>query len=238
MTTESRTDRPDDRAQARLSKFLALVLRHKAHQFDLKVDDEGFVDLGELLDVMDDEGLDWVTEEDIDNLSGSHVRKRFEVRGDRIRATYGHSFRNPIRFEVIDPPEVLYVGMSPNQASVARRRGIHPIGRQYVHLTDDRDEAIQVGSRGGEVADVVVVKAKGAAGKGVDFHLPTKGLFLCAQVPAIHLEGYEETPEEPVVEPPVRAAMPAASAMPAAATKPEATPAPSFGRRSKRRGRR
>ena len=44
----------DDEHRGRLSRFLALVLRHRAYQFDLRVDDEGFVSIPRLLDVIRD----------------------------------------------------------------------------------------------------------------------------------------------------------------------------------------
>lgn len=179
---EPRSNEPNP---ARLSKFLALVLRHRAAQFGLTPNDEGFVPLEGLLNVIhEQDGLDWVQAEDIQRVAGNHVRKRFEVRDDLVRATYGHSFPERIRYERIDPPEELYVGMSKSQIDVARTEGIRPEGRQYVHLTDDRREAAEVGRRKDIESDVVVVRAAEASQAGIAFHKPTEGLFLSDAIPA------------------------------------------------------
>jgi len=179
----------DERQLSRISKFLSLVLRHRAHQFGLPMDDEGFVPLDELLEVIrEQDGLEWVDRGVLERVGGNHVRKRFEIREDRARATYGHSFHKPVRYPVIEPPEELYVGMPRNQSGMARSTGLQPDGRQYVHLTDDREEAVQVGQRRGQEADVIVVRAREAAAAGIRFHKATEGLFLSGPIPATYLE--------------------------------------------------
>ncbi|NNF06959.1 MAG: RNA 2'-phosphotransferase [Candidatus Eisenbacteria bacterium] len=177
-----------DRNAARLSKFLALVLRHRAFQFDLRLDDEGFVPVDELLEVIHEQGLDWVTEDDLAQVGSDHVRKRFEIVDGKIRATYGHSFRKPIRYTEIDPPEFLFAGMAKNKSTLARSNGLKPDGRQYVHLTDTHEEAMAVGSRADQEGDVVVVLAKQAAEAGIPFHKPTSGLFLSPAIPSKFIE--------------------------------------------------
>jgi putative RNA 2'-phosphotransferase len=189
------TDRPDprpgdeDRNLGRLSKFLALVLRHRAHQFDLDVDDEAFVGLEDLLELIhEQDGMDWVTAADIEELGGTHIRCRFEIRDERVRATYGHSFRRPIHYPAIDPPEELYAGLSKSQAGAARATGLQPAGRQFVHLTDDKAEAEEIGRRQGPEYEVITVMAKKAAEAGIRFHKPTEGIYLSLSVPAEHLD--------------------------------------------------
>jgi putative RNA 2'-phosphotransferase len=178
----------DERQLSRVSKFLALVLRHRAQQFGLPVDDEGFVPLDELLDLLhEQDGLEWVERETIEQVGGTHVRRRFEVRGDRVRATYGHSFSKLVRYEPAEPPEELYAGLPKSHGSYARSHGLQPDGRQYVHLSDTREEAMKVGRRGDQEPDVIVVRAREASAKGIQFYKPAEGLFLCAAVPPSHL---------------------------------------------------
>jgi putative RNA 2'-phosphotransferase len=183
----SRTE--EDRNLGRLSKFLALVLRHRASQFELEVDDEAFVGLQDLLDLIhDQDGMEWVTAEDIDELGGTHVRRRFEIRDGRVRATYGHSFTRPIRFPAIDPPEKLYAGLAKGQAGAARATGLKPSGRQFVHLTDNLKEAEEIGLRAAPDYEIVTVLAKKAKDAGIQFHKPAEGIFLCLSIPVDHLD--------------------------------------------------
>ena len=239
------TDRPDprqgdrDRNLGRLSKFLALVLRHRAHEFEVDLDDEGFAELEDFLDLIhEQDGLEWVTAADIEELGGTHIRKRFEIRDGGVRATYGHSFRKPVRYPDIDPPEHLYAGLGRTQAMAARTEGLRPLGRQYVHLTDDRKEAEEIGERQGPGSAVITVLAKQAAEAGIRFHKPTDGIFLAHDVPAAHLEVPAEVPEAPAHRPVARSVDPVRpAAAPRKPAEPE-EPTPTYGRKVRRTRRR
>jgi putative RNA 2'-phosphotransferase len=183
----------DPRDASRLSKFLALVLRHRATQFGLPLDDEGFVPLADLLELIHHEtGLTFIDAAAIASLTGSHKRQRFEIQGDKVRATYGHSFSSPIHYPAFDPPEVLYVGMGKGAATRAKALGVTPEGRQYVHLTDDLEEAMEVGRRRGEEPDVVVIRAQDAVADGFVFHRPTEGLFLSGPIPPKYIDAPQQ----------------------------------------------
>src|SRR6185436_18739174 len=131
----------DDEKAERLSRFLALVLRHRALMFDLPMDEEGFVPIDDILDLMAERqrSLDWVEPEHIETLAQNQGRQRFEVRDDRVRATYGHSFSRPIFYPAVEPPDQLFVAMPPARVAEARQKGLRPQGRQYVHLSKVRE---------------------------------------------------------------------------------------------------
>ena len=181
---------PIDEVQAdRLSRFLAMVLRHRAHQFDLPVDDEGFVPVGELLDVIDEQSsLDWVEREHLDILTRRGDRQRFEIRDDGIRATYGHSFHRQIRYDAVEPPAHLFVPIPKAQVPSVKAQGLRPVGRQYVHLSEERSEAEEVGRRHDDDSKIVTVRAQEAASAGVSFFRPTTGLYLTGHLPSQYLD--------------------------------------------------
>ena len=174
----------------RLSRFLALVLRHRAHNFDLEVDDEGFVSIDDLLDVIDEEhrALDWVEFEHIEALTKTEGRQRFQVKDDRVRATYGHSFRRPINYPSAEPPAELYVGVLSAKLPELRAKGLLPTGRQYVHLSESSTEAEEIGRHQGDDSMVVTVQAGKAAKEGVQFHHPTRGLYLVNKLASKYLD--------------------------------------------------
>jgi putative RNA 2'-phosphotransferase len=174
----------------RLSRFLALVLRHRAHNFDLQVDDEGFVSIDDLLDVIDERhpALDWVEHEHIEELAGAPGRKRFEIRDDMIRATYGHSFKRPIRYPSVDPPPTLYIGVVASRLPELKAKGLTPTGRQFVHLSESSDEALEIGRHQGDDATAVSVRAAEAAREGVLFHRPTDGIYLVSKLAPKYLD--------------------------------------------------
>jgi len=175
----------DEADAERLSRFLALVLRHRAPQFDLEMDDEGFVYIDDLLDLIDERqrSLDWVEAEHIEELARrGGGRHRFEVKGDQVRATYGHSFHRPIRYPAVEPPENLYIGVGKSKMGELRRDGLRPDRRQYVHLSESEEEAREVGQHHADDVSVVVVRAREAHEAGIPFYHPTEGIFLTPKV--------------------------------------------------------
>ncbi len=73
----------------KLSKFLALILRHQPERFALELDDEGWASLSEVMEIL--RGLPnfrWATRADVmvvvEEGSGDGKR-RFQVEGNRIR---------------------------------------------------------------------------------------------------------------------------------------------------------
>jgi len=85
---------------AKLSKFLALILRHQPQRFGLELDEEGWASLPEVLEIL--HGLPnfrWAKRAEVmrivDEGSGDG-KHRFEVADERIRARYGHSPDQPV----------------------------------------------------------------------------------------------------------------------------------------------
>ncbi len=75
----------------RLSRFLTYLLRHRPGEYPLGFDSYGFVALAEIVGLVQ-ERYDDATEEDICAVITEGEKKRFELRDDKVRATYGHSF--------------------------------------------------------------------------------------------------------------------------------------------------
>ena len=69
---------------------------------------------------------------------------RFELKDDKIRALYGHSYYyssnlfTKIHKTASKPPAILYHGTSPSAAKNIMSEGLRPINRQYVHLSTDK----------------------------------------------------------------------------------------------------
>ena len=141
----------DARRLIKLSKFLALILRHQPERFALELDGEGWASLAEVMEIL--RGLPnfrGTTRADVltvvDEGSGDGSR-RFEVEGNRIRARYGHSVAQPIHYDSCTPPPVLYHGTSRDRLPSIYQEGLKPMERQYVHLSLERKTAIRIGAR-------------------------------------------------------------------------------------------
>jgi putative RNA 2'-phosphotransferase len=78
-----------DRRRVKLSRFLALILRHQPARFGLAPDAEGWVGLAEVLEIL--HGLPnfrWATRLDVTEIAqrgSGDGRLRFELDGGRIR---------------------------------------------------------------------------------------------------------------------------------------------------------
>ncbi|MBU0704188.1 MAG: RNA 2'-phosphotransferase [Chloroflexi bacterium] len=181
-----------DRRLVKLGKFLALILRHQPQRFALELDDEGWASLSEVMEIV--RGLPnfrWATRADVMALVEEGVgdgKRRFQVEGKRIRACYGHSIAQPIRYESCVPPPILYHGAAPDALEAIRREGLDPMGRQYVHLSPAAETAIRVGARHAEPPVVVTVRAAEAHAAGIEFYRADEAVYLAKRVPVEFLE--------------------------------------------------
>jgi len=180
-----------DRRLVKLSKFLSLILRHQPERFALELDEEGWAQLPEVMEIL--RGLPnfrWVTRADVMAVveGETDAKSRFQVEGKRIRARYGHSIAQPIRYEPCVPPPILYHGTSPDALQVIRREGLRPMERQYVHLSPDAEMAVRVGARHDERPVVVIVRATDARAAGVEFYWADETVYLAKRIPVEFLE--------------------------------------------------
>lgn len=161
---------------------MSYALRHQPQKFGLKPDIHGFVPVQDLLLVLRDRYGN-VQPSDIENLVGDCPKRRFEIRGEKIRARYGHSIHVMPDIEACQPPELLYHGTSPAMKNAILQDGIKPMRRKYVHLSKTTEEAFQVGSRKSKNPIVLAVQARGAHDQGIRFY--DMGLVvLTEEVPA------------------------------------------------------
>lgn len=167
-----------------LSKFLAVLLRHQPEQFGIELDAQGFASIDAVWDVIvekygarfDKADLIKVVDGDRDG------KKRYEIVGQQIRAMYGHS-EPEIIYESIEPPELLYHGTNAKAMKVIRQTGLQAQGRQYVHMTINRDTAKIVARRKTHQPVLLVVRAREAAKAGIVFHQPETELYLARTIP-------------------------------------------------------
>jgi putative RNA 2'-phosphotransferase len=170
-----------------LSKVMALVLRHQPERFGVTLDPEGYVSLEELLVAVDRMRPGTSRADLVAVVEGLEpAKRRFTISGDSIRANYGHSLRARVSHEEATPPAVLYHGTWEGAVNVILERGLLPMGRQYVHLTTNRDLARRIGSRHGKPV-VVCVDARRAHDGGVRFYRANDSFWLVDTLPPGYL---------------------------------------------------
>lgn len=169
----------------RLSKFLSLVLRHRAQDFGLTLDSQGFTELATLREIVSQQSKEKYSEQDWQAVIDGQLdgKKRFEVINGRIRALYGHSKVSPVEYPSAEPPIILYHGTNPRALKAIRRQGLQPMKRQYVHLSTTIEPAIKVGSRRTEQVILLKIRASEAHRSGISFYNPELEHFLVQSIP-------------------------------------------------------
>jgi len=166
----------------RLGRFLALVLRHRPESIGIALDPSGFVDLEVLAKaIAGHPGWAWVSE-DVIRAAAERDARRYEIDGTRIRARYGHSVPIDAPGPPVVPPEWLYHGTSPESLVGVQREGLTPQGRQFVHLSATRQDALAVGKRHSSNPVVVTVLARRAHEAGVKFYQASAAIYLAREI--------------------------------------------------------
>ena len=169
----------------RLSKFLSLILRHRAQDFGVTLDSRGFADFNTVREVVSQHSKDTYSEDDWKAVLDGQTdgKKRFEVVAGRLRALYGHSKVRPIEYPAVAPPDILYHGTHSGALKSIRRNGLQPMKRQYVHLSTTVERAIKVGSRRTKQVTLLKIRALEAHQLGISFYHPEPEHFLAKTIP-------------------------------------------------------
>jgi putative RNA 2'-phosphotransferase len=172
----------------KISKFLSLVLRHQPETIGIKLDENGWVDVDELLKKSGVAGvkLDFET---LKHIVATNNKKRFAFNdiSDKIRASQGHSIAIELGCEPQVPPEILYHGTAISNVNSILSAGLEKRQRQHVHLSKDTETAIKVGSRHGKPV-IFEVASLQMHNDGFKFFLSENGVWLTDLVPARYLK--------------------------------------------------
>lgn len=178
-----------------ISKFVSLVLRHKPEVLGLKMDDQGWVDVDELIreyNIYQKSGkfnLVTLTRPILDEVVSTNDKKRFAYSEDgwRIRASQGHSVEVDLKLTPTNPPDYLYHGTATQFVSSILKSGLKKMNRQHVHLSATEDTATKVGSRHGK-PQILRVRAKDMQKDGFNFFLSANNVWLTEEVPIKYID--------------------------------------------------
>ena len=166
-----------------ISKFLSLVLRHQPEVIGVELDENGWVDVDELLEKVNASGRQ-VDRKLLTEVVEKNDKKRFKFSGDRqrIRASQGHSIEVNLKLEPQAPPIVLFHGTAKRNLESILRSGLRRQKRQHVHLSIDRITAHKVGSRHGSPV-VLRIDSQKMHEDGHVFYLSDNHVWLTDEVP-------------------------------------------------------
>mgnify|MGYP006170533891 FL=1 len=131
-----------------LARRLALILRHAPEKFDLEMDINGWVDVKEIIrsfKKQNERRYHWLRPHHFRAVSETDGKGRYEVRGNMIRATYGHTLDIELDLPTDNIPESLFYPCNPEEANNLMEVGITPSGRSHVHLSGSIRTAAEAG---------------------------------------------------------------------------------------------
>ena len=171
----------------RISKQMALLLRHAPQQAGLILDPEGFVHLDDLVSALR-HSIPMAEVEMVRAVVAlvEPHKQRYSIVDDHVRANYGHSIAERIAHMPAQPPDLLIHGTSQPTLARIMVEGLRPMSRQYVHLTPDRVLAASVGARHGKPC-LLRVDARAAHADGVTFYKANHTFWLAEHVPPVYL---------------------------------------------------
>jgi putative RNA 2'-phosphotransferase len=166
-----------------VSKYVALILRHKPYVAGVTLDENGWADVDNLIDRINKTkySIDIKLLNDIVATDGKG-RYLFNDDKTKIRANQGHSINVDVQFKEATPPNILYHGTAERFLESIKAKGILSMNRCYVQLSQDVDTAFNVGSRHGKAIVLVIDTAK-MMSDGYKFWLSENNVWQSNTIP-------------------------------------------------------
>lgn len=175
----------------KISRFLSLVLRHHPEIIDLHIDSHGWAEVEELLLKMKKKYP--ISREILEEIVRTDNKNRysFDEERRRIRANQGHSISVDVELEEREPPKFLYHGTGAKYVTSISQQGLLPMSRLFVHLSEEKKTAREVGKRHGNPV-IYRVRSGDMGKKGYRFYLSVNHVWLTKEVPADFLSLMDE----------------------------------------------
>jgi putative RNA 2'-phosphotransferase len=174
----------DRTRRLRVSKLLALGLRHEPSALGITLDRAGWSTVDTVLAGLAVRG-EAVSREQLEEVVATSDKKRFAFSEDgaRLRASQGHSVEVELGLLRREPPETLFHGTSAKVLDAIRREGLVAGSRTHVHLSADSRTAEIVARRRAGPHVILRVLAATMHAAGLFFFLSDNGVWLTARVP-------------------------------------------------------
>lgn len=117
--------------------------------------------------------------QELEKIVETNDKKRYEFSIDKkkIRARQGHSVNVDVELQEKTPPDILYHGTATKFLDSIFENGINSGNRLYVHLSNDEETAVKVGSRHG-IPHVLKIDANRMFNDGNKFYLSNNNVWL------------------------------------------------------------
>lgn len=169
-----------------ISKLIALVLRHKPEELNLRLDEHGWASVPELIASINE--IQPFNMEMLEKIVAEDSKQRYAFSEDklRIRANQGHSIPVDVELEEAVPPALLWHGTGEKYVGSILESGLIHKNRLYVHLSREVETALAVGKRHGKPV-LFAIDARSMVQDGHRFYLSRNGVWLVEAVPVEYL---------------------------------------------------
>lgn len=155
-------------------KYLSFILRHGKEEFKKGlIDEHGWMSVDNLVN------MKGFTRELIEEIVNTNNKSRYEYSedGTKIRARQGHSIPVDVELKEVMPPDKLFHGTTDRFLNSIFKEGLTPQSRLYVHLSYDKETALNVGQRHGKPV-ILSVDARRMYDDGIKFYISNNGVWL------------------------------------------------------------
>ncbi len=188
----------NDRELDHLGRILTGILRHFPDRYALTIDAQGWVSLPGIVRAISQKhpAYHWLRVQHLVAIAETDAKGRYEVRDDRVRATYGHTLEVEPDLPTENIPDHLYFPVTAEEAAIVLEVGLKPSDRRKVHLSKTAEDARAAGAVRTPEPILLEVDAQQARLDGLVIMRAGKTVFLVNQVPPQYLKRIE-TPAAP-----------------------------------------
>jgi len=189
----------NDRELDHLGRILTGILRHFPDRYGLTMEPHGWVSLPAIVRAISQRhpACHWLRVQHLVAIAETDAKGRYEVRDDRVRATYGHTVEVELDLPTENIPDHLYFPVTPEEATIVLEVGLKPSDRKRVHLSKTAEDARAAGAVRTPEPVILEVDIRKAQAGGLIVMRAGKTVFLVDQVPADYLTRLETAPSPP-----------------------------------------
>ncbi len=134
----------------------------------------------------------WLRAWHFEAIANADTKGRYQVEGEMIRATYGHSIELELDLPTDDIPESLYWPCDPEAVPTHMELGITSGDRKHVHLSRTISNAMEAGHVRIDRPAILEIDTTRAIAEGYTIWRAGKTVFLCEEMPSEFLYHVEE----------------------------------------------
>ncbi len=168
----------------KLGRMMAAILRHG--KFSPDMNEQGFVSIPEIVGLIKEHNsrVKWLRPFHIDALALTDPKGRYQIRGNTVRATYGHTIKLNLDLPTDKNPAYLYYPASEEDVDTILEEGLVPTDRTMVHLSATFEDALHAGEVRIDDPVILAVDSRKCAEAGYPIGKAAKTVYLCDMVPA------------------------------------------------------